>query len=344
MEPNKRMDTSMMVDDKGMVSIIIPMYNSEKYIAECIASVLRQTYYNIQIIVVDDGSQDKSKDILDRFNDRRLEYYFQENKGVSSARNFGLSKVRGEWILFLDADDALCSNAIELMLQVASKNTIVSALECKNRKWLHDADEKRVVIDRIINYSQHKDDILSDVDMCTVWGKLYDAKLIKDSMVTFCSGLAYGEDTLFNIELLSVLQCDVIHIKNELYFYRCKDSVGLKKDYLQEYTKQCNEYLAFSIEKLCFSEAIYIKLLTQTTHIIIAEDYRANISAQKCINNIREFLRETNYENMKEKMGHGNLKNNKDKFSYFCLQHGCLLLYVLGGRILMACAKNNSKI
>lgn len=93
-----------------LISVIIPVYNGEKFIATAIESVLKQSYVNFEIIVIDDGSTDNTKKIISKFSDPRLGYYFQENQGSPIAKNYGLSIARGEYIQFLDADDAISSD------------------------------------------------------------------------------------------------------------------------------------------------------------------------------------------------------------------------------------------
>ena len=90
---------------KPLVSVIIPVYNSEPYIAQAIISVLRQTYNNIEIVIVDDGSTDRTGEVIRNFDDARIKYLYQNNHGVSHARNRGLEISRGEFIAFLDSDD-----------------------------------------------------------------------------------------------------------------------------------------------------------------------------------------------------------------------------------------------
>jgi teichuronic acid biosynthesis glycosyltransferase TuaG len=91
----------------SLVSIIIPCYNAEKYISETIYSILKQKHVLFEIIIIDDGSSDESKNIIHQFSDSRIFYFYQENKGVSVARNTGLSKAKGEFVIFFDADDLM---------------------------------------------------------------------------------------------------------------------------------------------------------------------------------------------------------------------------------------------
>ena len=96
-----------------MISIIIPLYNKEKCIEKTIKSVIDQTYRDLEVLIVDDGSTDKSKMIVNSIHDKRIRYVYKENGGVSSARNLGVKMVKSDWILFLDADDFLLPNALD---------------------------------------------------------------------------------------------------------------------------------------------------------------------------------------------------------------------------------------
>lgn len=102
-----------------LVSIIVPVYNVEKYLSRCIESIIDQSYHCLQIILVDDGSKDKSGEICDHYakKDSRITVIHQDNKGVSSARNAGINAMSGEYFTFVDSDDTLVSDAIETALQ-----------------------------------------------------------------------------------------------------------------------------------------------------------------------------------------------------------------------------------
>ena len=97
------------------VSVIIPVYNSEAFLRQCIQSVIRQTYQNMEVLIIDDGSTDQSREVCEQFcrKDGRIRLYRQENKGVSSARNLGLEAAAGEYVFFLDSDDAIHPSLIE---------------------------------------------------------------------------------------------------------------------------------------------------------------------------------------------------------------------------------------
>lgn len=98
------------------VSIIIPVYNTEKYLNKCIKSVLNQDYSNIELIIVNDGSQGNCDEIINSFDDKRIKYFKRENHGIGATRNFGIENSTGDYTIFLDSDDYLCDNAISLMV------------------------------------------------------------------------------------------------------------------------------------------------------------------------------------------------------------------------------------
>ena len=111
---------------KYLVSIIVPMYNSEKYIVRCIDSLLEQSYENIEIIVVDDGSSDNSVEIIKKYNDNRINIYQKRNEGVSATRNLGIEKSNGDFLLFVDSDDYVSKDIVKVMLdKVNSENSMI---------------------------------------------------------------------------------------------------------------------------------------------------------------------------------------------------------------------------
>ena len=105
-------------NDEDLISIIVPVYNVEKYLEQCLESLLNQTYKNIEIIVVNDGSTDQSLDILKKysFKDNRIKLYSQKNQGISAARNTALEHINGKYVMFVDSDDWIEINTCEIAL------------------------------------------------------------------------------------------------------------------------------------------------------------------------------------------------------------------------------------
>src|SRR5262249_40573327 len=110
--------------ESSLLSVVIPTYNSDCFVAQAVQSVLDQTYHHREILVVDDGSIDKTKDILSKFGNS-IRYLYQENRGPSAARNMGIKAARGEYVCFLDADDVWTPGKLELQLAFMEQNPTI---------------------------------------------------------------------------------------------------------------------------------------------------------------------------------------------------------------------------
>lgn len=138
--------------EKPIVSIIIPAYNAEKYIKQTIESAIGQTYKNIEVIVIDDGSKDGAAEIVKSFGDQRIIYIFQENKGQSAARNSGIKIAKGKYISFLDSDDLFLPQKIERQVDFLESNPDCGVCYSKIYHFFSDQPEK-LYYNPIPNYS-----------------------------------------------------------------------------------------------------------------------------------------------------------------------------------------------
>lgn len=204
----------------SLVSIIIPVYNLENYIENCIKSILAQSYKNFEIICVDDGSSDASAEILKKYAeaDDRVKYYYQMNAGVSAARNYGIEKASGEYIMFVDGDDYLHFQAVELFLKEITSSDC--DLVCAREKYTANTDEKMQTLQdcktRNISVEEMFD---SRVNRCigkSVWGKIFKAEIARQS--SFPIGISNGEDAYYIITLLGK-GVTARYIDAELYYY-----------------------------------------------------------------------------------------------------------------------------
>jgi len=144
--------------NRPLISVIIPLYNQEKYIGEAVASVLRQTYRNIELIVVDDGSTDSSAEIVRSVNDPRIRYFYRSNSGLPAiARNEGVKLARGEWIAFLDHDDVWLPNKLDMQLRALEREP-KAKLVAGNMSYFDASSDKRM-----INYHQKSYNIFKDM-------------------------------------------------------------------------------------------------------------------------------------------------------------------------------------
>ncbi len=209
------------------VSVIIPVYNAEKYLAECIESLLKQTLKQCEFIFVNDGSIDHSKAIIEGYkkNDSRIILIDQENLGVSAARNSGLKIASGDYVGFVDADDYVKGDLFETMYQYVIQNhcdEVITNLESEMEGRTYNLDypfpknkilNKDFINNELLPYLLKKDNLNSVVN------KLYKNKVIKDNNLRFPVGIALGEDGLFNIRFLSHAK-KVIYASYSGYHYR----------------------------------------------------------------------------------------------------------------------------
>lgn len=182
------------------VSIIIPVYNVEKYIKHCTESLINQDYTNIEIILVDDGSPDGSGKVIDDIEkiDPRVKVIHKENGGVSTARNAGIHASTGKWIMFVDGDDWVESDYVSYFVDLVKNNHCQIGMNTRN----FSIENKYAVIahDYVIPAEKTIEWIYSDKLFVAVWNKIYDADLCK--RVLFSSDIWYGEGMLFNIDCL----------------------------------------------------------------------------------------------------------------------------------------------
>lgn len=202
------------------VSIIIPAYNAEHFIERGINSVLNQTYKNIELIIVDDGSNDNTtKLIIDKFgNNNIIKIFRQKNSGVSVARNNGLNKATGDYCIFLDADDWLEETSIEILLNYNKQNSnffiICDRYFCKiNNKKIIKQDMRKIFYDTKID-TQNAIINFMKFNLQSSCYKLFDLNLIKRNSIKFPEGISHGEDGLFVFRYLQ-------YVKNIFYLSKC---------------------------------------------------------------------------------------------------------------------------
>lgn len=205
-----------------LVSVIIPVYNSELYLENCINNVLKQTYKNLQIIFVNDGSTDGSLEICQKINDDRIEVYSKENGGASSARNFGLKYRKGKYILFVDSDDYLKENAIEKLVNTAEKEnadcvyyeadnyTEDEIITVKKNGLLHSCQYPITDGNKLIKM------ILDNQNYHAVPFLYFAKSSLYDEGLCFEEGIMF-EDELFSFNLLRMCK-KVVSLKEILYY------------------------------------------------------------------------------------------------------------------------------
>lgn len=206
-----------------LISVIVPVYNVEQYLGKCLRSIMDQTYKNIEIILVDDGSTDSSGFICEKaaIEDKRCLVFHKKNGGLSSARNFGIKYAKGRYLSFVDSDDYLMPTMIEKMHCEMIKHS-VEIVACNYLFYFDESDKKRVHpvwTDNSVELSSNmakKLLLFENTYRCYAWNKMYSKYLFDD--IEFPEGKLY-EDIITSYKLISKI--DKMYFVNEaLYVYR----------------------------------------------------------------------------------------------------------------------------
>ncbi len=255
-----------------LVSIIIPVYNVENYIHECIDSVLNQGYGNLEIILVDDGSTDRSGEICDEYalKDKRITVYHKKNGGLSDARNYGIERCNGEYIYLLDSDDFIEKRTIEGMLYYADKydaDMVVGGV-CKIDEEGKLLEIEDGMVEGIIEGKRIKEYFYNSysnrIQMITAWNKLYRLSKLR-GVLHYPVGKIH-EDEYVAHHLWSEVR-KVVMLSKPLYFYRVrKDSIMRKNNGIihpdaiealygrLKYVSKCeNEYVDRTFDRYAFA-------------------------------------------------------------------------------------------
>ena len=229
--------------DNNLVSIIIPVYNSERYLNKCIKSILNQTYKNIELIIINDGSIDNSGDLCDVYakEDLRVKVIHVKNSGVSSARNKGIEVATGKFIGFVDSDDYIEANMIETLVNEMYKNNVDIVL-CGYKRICKDSNKIKTTINSSV-YNQEsitKKEFLNlfgnlfvDFYINYLWNKLYITDIIKKSNINFDNSINWGEDLMFNLQYLGYCN-NITIIDKRLYNYINYNNDSLTSKYNSE--------------------------------------------------------------------------------------------------------------
>lgn len=218
-----------------MISIIIPIYNAGKYLTQCLESIRLQTFRDFEVLLIDDGSTDNSAEICHQFvqTDTRFLYFYKENGGVCSARNYGLGKARGEWIHFSDADDTHLINALEIfskffydesldIIMGSYKQTNTDGTDFYEKKTfeidLSQADSVNLVLQtHIYQYQGY------------LWNKVFRASIIRKNNLHFNEKFHFNEDRLFCIEYICAMSGQTHFTSLPVYNYFSRDTSTIGK-------------------------------------------------------------------------------------------------------------------
>ncbi len=240
------------------VSVIIPVYNVEKYLPKCLDSVIGQSYKELEIICVNDGSPDNSLAVLEAYSekDNRIKIITQKNQGASIARNTGIAAATGDYMVFLDSDDWIDLEAIEAAVSVAEKNNSDVVMWGYVREFAENSLEKKIFDgDKVFDANESREIHRRIVGLCgkelaspenadsivTVWGKLYKASIIKENGLEFVDiKLISTEDLLFNLHYFGFVK-ECAFIDKPYNHYRKDNETSLTRSYQAKLFTQWSE-------------------------------------------------------------------------------------------------------
>ncbi len=215
--------------EKGLISVIVPVYNAKKYIEKCAACVLNQTYTNWELIFVNDGSEDETGLICKEMckNNNKVRYFEKTNGGPASARNVGIHHANGEFMYFMDVDDILHENALKALIDAYRVHNVDFVIANSLRIDIY-GNEKREWTDKDILYAnreeiehlveQYANDIKSNKVLWSAWGKLYRTDIVENNGLRFNEDVHAWEDVLFVFTYL-VFCNSCYYLGNCLYTY-----------------------------------------------------------------------------------------------------------------------------
>lgn len=227
------------------ISIVIPVYNAEKYLKECLDSVINQTMKNIEIICIDDGSVDGSLNILKKYakQDLRIRIYDQKNSGVSAARNVGIQAAQGECIIFIDSDDYVDLSMMEILWKNYQKHQadiiVYGGVSSPCTEWV---DKKLATKDVVYEYRSIDALFYETGSIPFLWNKLFKLKLLKQRSVTFDTSFALGEDQIFQFLLFPAAR-KIQYISNKFYHYRIGDANSAMSQFGNKFKLKNNIHL-----------------------------------------------------------------------------------------------------
>lgn len=247
------------------VSIIVPIYNVERYLDRCIDSLMNQTFDDIEIIALNNGSTDKSLDILNyyAYKDKRIRIINNKNIGVSKSRNIGIKEAKGEYIVFVDSDDWIDSNMIEILHKTISDNNCDLVMCTYVREFANHSKEKVFNLPEINIYEgiQVKNELLRKLvgpiqkelanpeyldALGTVWAKMYKTSILKEKNLRFIDlkEIGSGEDILFNIYVFNEVS-KVILLNKPMYHYWRENDNSITSRYIPNFVEKRRKYFNY---------------------------------------------------------------------------------------------------
>lgn len=317
-----------------LVSIIMPVYNVEAYIEQAVESACRQTYQNIEILVVNDGTKDNSIEKIQKLmrNDTRICVIDRENGGLSAARNTGMDAARGEYIIFFDSDDTISENLVEAAVQCAEKNTsdvVVFGFENVNCDKAGNASLAGICtfedIDRTDTMvrTEVPEDFLKGIGYA--WNKIYRTEFLRANGIRFEQGLSLIEDVIFNHSVFSKTQ-NVAFLSGVYYQYYSRERSTLSNQFYDNFMSMFHRGFAnrMDILRLLYPKANNADTLLAQNYVNGVRFYYSMImkfgqgKAKDAMEQVRAVLK---HELAQEQIWNYRPVGIKNKIVKWCLKH-----------------------
>ena len=264
-----------------LISMVVPCYNMEKYVKRCIESLKNQKYENIEVLMVDDGSKDNTKNVIKKNikGDKRFKYYEKQNGGLSDARNYGIERAKGKYICFIDSDDYVHEDyVLELYKGIKKKKNIISVC------YFDRVYEKKNKLNRIENT------IPFMIKHPAAWNKMYDLEMLKKNNLKFLKGIWY-EDLNFFLKLLSNINEFEVVEKSLYYYIQNPTSIMHKVDdriyQIFECLEDVEKYVYDNKKSKEFND--YIEY-AYVYHVLIGTIYRASFFKSFSVKDINDIV------------------------------------------------------
>lgn len=318
------------------VSIVVPVYNVEKYLKRCVDSLIGQSYPNLEILLIDDGSKDNSLSICKEYElkDSRIRVFHKENEGLGLTRNYGIERATGRYITFVDSDDYLTSDAVETMLE---KATATDADVVIANNYYKDEEQKVTLPERLYSGTEIKEVLMvhmmgnkgNELDALsyTAWGKLYKKDLFTQNNLVFPSERKLiWEDLAFSVEAYPL--CEKVYVLHKPVYYYCFNEGSLTHTYKPnklELVMELYHYMGIKIQELGLPKEAQYRLNTNfighiRTCIKLEVFYADKNGFGTAIQNIREICSRKDVQTLIESYPKDSF--NKSQHIYnFAMEH-----------------------
>lgn len=296
------------------ISIIVPVYNAEKYLKKCLDSLVNQTKKELEFILINDGSADKSEEIIKTYKDKRIKYFKNKNQGIGKTRNFGIEKSSGKYLMFLDSDDYFSNDACEILYKEAEKEKADLIVFDYYRVEKGNLNEVKI---ESFNATNIKDDpnLLLKVNLGPC-NKIYKSDLIKNNDIKFEENLKY-EDTLFVVKAIYNAK-KIIKLNRFLHYYMIheKSETTVRDERVFDILKIVDKIRTYLKNDKSIKETVdklTVKILTNYT---IQQRYQSDKNiAMKFIDNTFDYLKKEipDYKKNKYYQGRSFVKRTIEK-------------------------------